>query len=58
MSQQSIILISSKTMVIKCQKKEFNNIFKELFKLIPKETKLKDLKRILINKMSMGFIGE
>lgn len=58
MIQQNVILIHSKGIIIKCQKKEINNIFKELFKLIPKETKLKDLKRILTNKMSMGFVGE
>ena len=47
------ILFNANSMVINCKIKELSNVFKEMYKLIPKETKIKDIKKLMTNKISM-----
>ena len=47
------ILISSDSLIINCKIKHLNNIFKELYKLVPKQTKIKDIKHIISEKISL-----
>lgn len=47
------IYINSKSLFINCKMKNLNNVFTELFKLIPKETKIKDIKKIITDKVSV-----
>jgi len=47
------VSISARGLFINCKTKDLNNIFESLFKLIPKETKIKDIKKIMTDKISM-----
>lgn len=47
------ISFSADRMIINCQVKDLNNVFKELFKLIPRDTKIKDVKTVMSNKISI-----
>jgi len=47
------ILISSDSLIINCKTKHLNSIFKELYKLVPKQTKIKDIKHIISEKISL-----
>ena len=45
------ITASSKGFTISCKAKELNNIFQELFKFMPKDIKVKDIKKLLVKKL-------
>jgi hypothetical protein len=46
------ILISSEGFLINCKNANLKNVFKEFFKLVPKQSKIKDIKSIIIEKFS------
>lgn len=45
------ITSSSKGFILSCKVGELNNIFQELFKFMPKDIKVKDIKKILVKKL-------
>jgi len=46
------IVISSGGFFINCKNADLKNVFKEFFKLVPKHSKIKDIKSIIIEKFS------
>jgi len=52
------ILITEKSLIITCKSRDINSIFKELYKLVPKDTKVKDIKKIITDKVSMMMTRE
>jgi len=46
------IVISSKGFFISCKNSNLKKVFKELFKLVPVHSKVKDVKSIIIEKIS------
>jgi len=49
--ETSTITASSTGFTISCKARDLNNIFKELYKSIPKDTKVTDLKRLLVRRL-------
>ena len=47
------ITINSSSILISCKNKDRHNVWQELFKLVPKETKIKDIKKIITDKISV-----
>lgn len=52
------ILITEKSLIVTCKSRDTNSIFKELYKLVPKDTKVKDIKKIITDKVSMMMTRE
>ena len=46
------IVISSKGFFVSCKNSDLKKVFKELFKLVPVHSKVKDMKSIIIEKIS------
>jgi len=40
------IIVSQNSLIISCKNKVLNTALKELFKLVPKNTKIKDVKKL------------
>ena len=49
--EESTITASSKGFSIKCKIRDLKNVFKELFRIMPKDTKVGDVKKNLIKKL-------
>jgi len=47
------IVISSEGFFVSCKNSDLKKVFKELFKLVPKQTKIKDIKHIISEKISL-----
>lgn len=47
------IVISSKGFFVSCKNSDLKKVFKELYKLVPKQTKIKDIKHIISEKISL-----
>ncbi len=46
------IVISTNGFFINCKNSDLKKVFKELFKLVPKHSKVKDMKSIITEKIS------
>jgi len=49
--EEATISASSTGFSICCRARDLNNIFKELYKSIPKDTKITDLKSLLVRRL-------
>ena len=49
--EESTITASSKGFSIKCKVRELKNVFKELFRIMSRDTKVGDVKKNLVKKL-------